>query len=115
MIDRIPKKSLATRSRHQIYVQHRVQVQDTEGGFRDGWANTTAAPIWAEITPIQARQRLQYKTVGVDATHLVRMDGLISVTEQNRIVYGTRTFEVLTVEDLQERAVEQVITCLERR
>lgn len=115
MIDRIPKKTLATRARHQIYVQRRVQVADGEGGFADGWVNTTASPIWAEVSPIQAKQRLEYRTVGVDATHLVRLDGLLEVSERNRITFDGRFFEVLTVENLQERDVEKVITCLEVR
>jgi SPP1 family predicted phage head-tail adaptor len=115
MIDRRSKKSLATRARHQVNIQSRVQVPDNEGGFVDGWTNTTSSPVWAEIAPIQARQRLDYKTIGVDATHLIRIDGLLEITEQHRIVFGDRNFEVLTVENLQEADNEKVVTCLERR
>ncbi len=115
MIERTHKKTLATRARHQVYIQARTVVRDEEGGFRDGWANTTSTPIWAEIAPIQARQQAEYKSINVDATHLVRIDGLLQVAEKDRVTFGGRIFEVLTVENLQERNVEKVLTCLERR
>jgi len=115
MIERQSKKSLSSRARHQITVQRRLSVADGEGGFTDGWADVAWSPIWAEVAPIQARQQLQYKSVGVDATHLVRVDGLIDITESNRIVFDGRVFEILTVENLQEADFEKVITCLERR
>jgi head-tail adaptor len=115
MIERQPKKSAATRRRHQIYVQRKLSVADGEGGFADGWMNTTSSPIWAEVSPIQARQVMDYKSVGVDATHLVRIDGLNEASEHNRITFGSRIFEILTVENIQERNVEKVIACKEVR
>jgi head-tail adaptor len=115
MIDRRGKKTLATTSRHQAFIQARTQVADGEGGYSDGWANTTATAIWMDIAPIQARQRTDYKTICVDATHLIKIDGLIEISEKNRILFGTRIFEVLTVENLQEANFLKVVTCLERR
>jgi head-tail adaptor len=70
----------------------------------------------AAISPIQARQQFENKSVGVDATHLIKIRGLESIDEKNdRFLFGTRVFEILAVEDIQERGVVKVITCKEVR
>jgi len=113
-MDRKSKKSLATRRRHQVTVQEMVSVSDNIGGETISWRDLHT-DIWAEIIPIQAKQQFQNKSVGVDATHLVNIDGLIVILEKYRIMFGSRVLEVLTVEKIQERAFEQVITCKEVR
>jgi len=115
MMDRQPRKTLRTAARHLVWVETPTRVSDGEGGMSEQWAARTGAQVWASISPIQARNQTQYKTVGVDATHLVRVDGYVEVEEKDRIRFGTRHLEVLTVENLQERSFEKVCTCLERR
>jgi len=111
--DRRGKKSAATRMRHRIWVQVKQETSDGEGGYTTAWQNYRE--IWAEVLPITAKQRMEYLSMDVEATHLIRCRGLIDVPETYRIMFGTREFEVLTVENLQERDVENVITCKERR
>ena len=109
------KKTLSTRARHKVCIQYKTTVPDGEGGFDAGWTNASYDPVWADVSPLMAKQVHEYKTIGVDATHLIRIAGAISISEEDRIQFGSRTFEVLTVEDLQERGIEKVCTCLERR
>lgn len=113
MLDRQSKKSLSTRLRHRLYVQTVTTTSDGEGGHSQSWADDRA--VWASIDPIQARQRSEYESISVEATHLIRIRGEQSVSEENRIRFGTRTFEILTVENIQERGVVKVITCKELR
>jgi len=115
MIPRQPVKSLATNARHVIYVLTSARIADGEGGFSTGWIVKTGDPVWADISPIQARQRQEYQTIGVSATHLVRTTGYVDIGEGDRVRFGTREFDVLTVENLQERDFVQVITCQEDR
>lgn len=112
-MDRQLKKTLASRSMHPIWIQERQQTDDGQGGVVDSWINVKQ--IWAEVSPMQARQVFQYKSVQVDATHLIRIRGLEDLDEKKRLSHNDRIFEILTIENLQERDFEKVITCLERR
>lgn len=112
--DREPRKSQASESQHRVTIQERADTTDEEGGFTENW--TDLKTIWASILPIQARQQFVYKSINVDATHLIRIRGMIDVSETiNRVKWGDRIFEILTVENLQERNFVKVLTCLEKR
>ena len=108
------KKTLATELRHFIYIQTLTRTTDGEGGFTQSW--TTGDMVPAAVSPIQARQQFENKSVGVDATHLIRIRGQVSLDEKtNRFLFGERTIEILTIEDIQERGIVKVVTCKELR
>lgn len=106
-------KSLATELRHRLTIQTVTQTKDNEGGYTDVWSDT--ATYWGALYPIRAAQRFEYKTINVDATHVARFRGKLSIDETQRIKFGSRIFEILTVEDKQERDFELWVTCRERR
>jgi SPP1 family predicted phage head-tail adaptor len=111
-MDRQGKKSLATEARHRITLQQKQSTTDGEGGFDGNW--TDVKTVWASISPIKAIQQFMYKSVNMDGTHLIRVRGLEVVAGWNRVKFGTRVFEILTVENIQERNFEKVLTCKER-
>jgi len=51
----------------------------------------------------------------VEATHIIKVRGELAIAEKYRILFGTRVFEVLTVEDIQERGIVKWATCKEDR
>jgi head-tail adaptor len=116
MLQRQNKKTLATDLRHYVYLQTKSETSDGEGGFVTSWTSA-ASPYSAGISPIQARQVAEYKSINVDASHIIRMRGELPIKDDGtqRLLYGTRTFEILTVEDIQERGVMKIITCKEAR
>jgi head-tail adaptor len=113
-MDRQNKKSLATVLRHRVIIESNSGTTDGEGGFVDTWT-TTIADVPASVDPIQAKQIFQYRSVNVDATHWIKMRGYISITESDRIRWGTRIFEILVIEDIQEMGILHFITCKEVR
>jgi SPP1 family predicted phage head-tail adaptor len=113
VIDRVGKKSLATEARHRVTIQTLTQTADGEGGFTDTWADTQT--VWAAIYPMSAAQMTDYNTVGVDANITIKIRGKIAVGEKQRIKFGTRIFEIKTVEDAQERGFVKYVICKERR
>jgi SPP1 family predicted phage head-tail adaptor len=113
VIQREGKKTLSTELKKRVQIQTKASVSDGEGGFTDTY--TTSATVWAGISPIRATQQAEYKSINVDATHLVKLRGAVYVNELDRIVYGARIFEILTIENIQERGVLKLCTCLERR
>lgn len=114
-MNRLSKKKGSTFRKHLVYIQKNTQIADGEGGFTNGWANTSPERIWVGIAPIRAVQVAEYKSLNVDATHLVRAGGYVDIQEEYRFLFGTRVFEILTIENIQERDYERVITCKELR
>ena len=106
------KKSLATEARHRISFQTFTTVGDGEGGFTNTWS--TAQTVWAAIYPIKASQMFEYNTVNEEITHIIKLRGYIVINSTMRILFGTRIFEILTTENLQERDFVQVLACKER-
>lgn len=114
MYDRQIKKSLATVLRHRITVQSETRTDDGEGGYAAAWVDV-AGDVPASVDPIQARQQFQNRSVGVDATHVIKTRADVTVEEGYRIAWGSRTFEVLTVENINEIGEMLYIVTKERR
>jgi SPP1 family predicted phage head-tail adaptor len=112
-MEREGKKSLSTELRHYVTILTETSTADGEGGFTVAWAESD--PVAAQVSPIQARQVFQYRSINVEATHLIKVRGETVVGETNKIKFGAREFEVLTCEDIQERGIVKVITCKEVR
>jgi|GEM_PF-969269 len=107
------RKSDSTRLRHYIDVQSLDHTPDGAGGFTDAW--TKAWSEWASVNPLKADQVFEYRSKNVHATHLIKVRGYSQLSELNRILFDGRTFEVLTVENLQERDFIKLATCKEVR
>jgi SPP1 family predicted phage head-tail adaptor len=112
---RISKKSLSTQTRAYAYIQQLTNVDDDRGGFTKSWVNTTVEPHAMAIMPLSAKQIFEYRSLNVEATHFIKIRGEVEVNELNQILYGSREFEILTVEDIQERGIVKWITSKERR
>lgn len=107
-------KSFASEAQHRVNIQAKTSFSDGEGGHTESWSNAYTN-ISAAIIPIRSQQVFEYKSINVDATHFIKLAGYIGITELHRIVFGSRIFEVLTVEDLQERDFIKWVTCKENR
>jgi SPP1 family predicted phage head-tail adaptor len=112
-LERQGKKTNASEFRHYITIQQVGNTTDGDGGFTDNWSDLSS--VWAAIYPIRAQQLFQYKSINVDATHIIKVRGETTILEENRIMWGSRIFEILTIENIQERGIEKVITCKEQR
>jgi SPP1 family predicted phage head-tail adaptor len=116
-MDRQGKKSNATEMRHYIVIQSNTSTTDEEGGFTENWSD--GETVAAAIYPISAQQQFNFKSVNVDATHYIKIRGEITIAEADRIKFEneglTRYFEILTIENIQERDIEKFITCKETR
>jgi SPP1 family predicted phage head-tail adaptor len=112
-MERQGKKSLATEARHQVWIMRKIVQSDGEGGQIEIWVKNKQA--FCAINPIKAWQRFRDKTVGVDTTHIFRFRGGIDIQEADTIDFNGRNFEILTVENIQERNFELIVTCQEKR
>lgn len=99
--------------RHRVTIQTATDTSNGEGGFVKSWSDYDT--VWAFIRPMRAKQIDEYKSINVHATHLVEMRGNVDIQENQQIVFGSRVFEVLTVENEKEEGVKKWVTCKERR
>lgn len=99
--------------RQRITIQEKGLVPDGEGGFIEDWADKKT--VWAKVIVVQARQQYEFNSVGVEATHRFEVRGNVKVTEDQRIRFKNRFFEIKTIEDIEERGIRKVITCRELR
>lgn len=116
-MDRQGKKTDATEMRHYITIQTKANVADGEGGFTETW--TDGDTIAAAIYPVRAQQQFDFRSVNVDASHFIKVRGEAEMLESNRIKFESigvaRYFEILTIEDIQERGIVKWLTCKEMR
>lgn len=112
-MNRRSKKSIATELRHRILIQSKRDTPDGQGGFAEAWTNR--ANIWAAIYPIKAAQLFDSRSIDSETTHIIKIRGLETrIDDTNRILFGTRIFEILFIENLQERDFVKVIQCKEK-
>jgi len=111
--DRKGKKTLATECRHYVYIQRKRNVDDGEGGYVVTWSSIKR--IAAAIYPIRAAQLFEYRSINVEATHIIRIRGKIDLTEVDRVYWGVKDkiFEILTIENIQEQDWVKILTCKE--
>jgi SPP1 family predicted phage head-tail adaptor len=95
--------------RHRVTVKTQSSEQETTLG---SWnpSEETEKKRWASIEPITGRERIRAGQQVPEATHLIRMRYNTAVSPSDTLVKGSRTFEVMSVIDLDERNV--VLECM---
>jgi SPP1 family predicted phage head-tail adaptor len=114
MNERIGRKTLATELRHYITIQFMRKTDDGEGGFIETWHDRET--IAAAIYPIRAEQLFEFRSINVEATHIIKIRGKINIVDEvNRFYWDVKDkiFEILTIENIQEQDWVKVITCKE--
>ncbi|NIP32678.1 phage head closure protein [Candidatus Saccharibacteria bacterium] len=108
------KKTLASELNKVITIREKVPVSDGEGGHTVKYKSMKQ--VWAAIYPIKAVQQFEMASHNVKATHHIKIRGYTLLNEAtNDILFGSRVFEILTVENYQESDFTQLVTCKERR
>lgn len=110
---RYSKKTPSTYLKHSITIKSKVKVSDGEGGFDETLKNISN--VFASVDPLKAEKKAELKSINVDATHLIKVRGYTIISENDIIYFNDREFEVLTIENIQERDFLKFIYCKERR
>lgn len=102
----------AGKLRHRINIQTNTPSKNDYGDLIDSWA--TVETRWAQITPIQGKELIvSDKTVG-DISHKVLIRGAIAITPKQRILFGSRVFEIISsVDASEEKDIMIEILCKE--
>ena len=87
---------------HTITVQENNPVHDGAGGHPDNWEDVHI-DIRARVRPVSAAERSQWGGLPAILSHIVYVaDASLSIRENNRILFGSRAFDVLGVRNVDE-------------
>jgi len=89
--------------RRRVELQQEARTPDGGGGFTVSW--TTVATVWAEITPLAGRERIEAMRLQGELTHriVIRHRRDLAPDHQWRLRLGARTFNVRAVINQGER------------
>lgn len=95
----------------------RIEIQTKTDTFNEynepvtTWATTST--IWADVTTTGGGEFYAAQKVNATTSALFKVRAGNTVTVQNRIKYGSRIFEILQVNDVNEAHVELLISAKE--
>jgi len=97
--------------KHKITIERNAERRGESGEIIRGW--TTFAQRWAAVEPLVGREIEYAHQIHADAGIRIRMRYLEGMTPSDRIVMGTRIFNVLSVQNVDESGVETEVLCKE--
>ena len=102
------------RLRHRITLQRPTVTPDSHGDQTKTW--TTLATVWAQVLEMTMRERQAAAQTLADVDVRVRMRGRsdFRLTPKDRVVWGSRIFDVRGVVDMGGKNVEWQLLCTER-
>ena len=102
----------AGKLRHRIQIQHKTDVINEIGGNAPTWA--TFLTIYANVLPANGREIFNAQQVVADVTHHIQIRRqTTAITPAHRIQHKSRTFEIKSVIEKDERLREQMIMAKE--
>jgi len=101
----------AGKLRHKVTLKTGGESQDEYGEVTYTWS--TQATLWASIEPLRGRELLHAQEVNAELSHRVRCRYNSNVDVADRIAFGTRTLEIVSVINPRERGAELELFCKE--
>lgn len=105
------KKATSSRLRHRLMLQEEVMTPDEGGGYIRSWDDV--ANIWAEIVPLNGRERLFAGKLQAEVTHRVTIRYTNNISTSNRLIFESRVFNIravmnsMEIKDVLELLVEE--------
>jgi len=103
--------------RHRMTLRKRAHTVDAHG--EDVRTYTTVSKVWGSLEAVTARERFESQQVQASVTHRISIRFaeiyLSEMGPADRILVGTRTFEVVSLLDREGREREIEIMCEERQ
>lgn len=97
--------------RHKVTIQTATETQDAIGQRVSTWA--ALATRWAAIEPMTGREYHGSEALQSEVTHKIRLRHVEDVTAKMRVIYGSRTFEIISAINVGERDKQLHLMCRE--
>lgn len=103
----------AGRLRHRVRLERRtLGSADVYGERLPTWALLDS--VWASIESVGATETRRAEQQQIEATHAIRIRYYSGLTAKDRVVFNSRTFEILSVLNVDERNIEMLLVCKEQ-
>lgn len=98
--------------RHRVTVQQRTSppTRDSFGEPIQVWSNV--AGVWASVEPLTGRELFQAQQVRADLTHRIALRGFAGLNAAERILWGSRVFNLLPPTNPGERGGTTLVEAL---
>lgn len=87
--------------RHQVTVKSPTHASDGMGGVTTTWGTVTVC--WASVEPLRGREWVESHLENADVTGRIIMRYKSGILPTYQVYFGSRTFEVLSVINKDER------------
>ena len=100
--------------RHTISIQVESTEPDGMGGEIITWADISGmAAVPAAIWPLSSKESLDAMKLELQVTHKIRIRYRSGITAKNRIKFGTRYFNIISLLNYEERNKQLDMLALE--
>lgn len=90
--------------RHRIAIQESTDTPDGAGGFTSSWADISGMEsVPAAIWPLSSKESLDSMKLELSVTHKIRIRYRSGITAKNRIKFGSRYFNIISLINPDER------------
>ena len=100
----------AGKLRHKLTIQN-FTTTNAYGTITKTWA--TFATAWGSIEPLKGKEFFESMKENSELTHRIRVRYTAGITTKMRISWNSRTFEIISVKDKDERDTEYELMCKE--
>jgi len=97
--------------RHRITLQQKTETRDSFGAVIETWNDV--ATLYASIEPLRGKEFFDAQQVNAEVTIRIRIRYRSGVTPNMRVLFGTRTFDIQSVINVDERNREMILMCRE--
>lgn len=97
----------------RIEIQSATRTADGAGGATNVWATITNGTVWANVESMSAFEVFAAIQRQHRVTHKITLRYMTSLTSGMRVKFGTRTFNIRGIKNLDERNAKMELTCEE--
>ncbi len=101
----------AGKLQHLVTIQDYAVTRDATGGEVKAWA--THAQRWAWMKPLTGSEKYVNQQLIAQVSHEINIRYASGVRPKMRVLYGTRTFDIVAVLDWEEKGTELKLLCKE--
>lgn len=98
--------------RHRLAIQNSVASQD-EYGDDSVRTFSTDETVWGSVEPLSGRELLNAQQVQAETTHRIRIRYTTNATSESRILFKSRTFEIVSLINWLEKNCRLELLCKE--
>lgn len=98
--------------RHMVQIQQITTGKGSSGGATE--VASTFANVWASIEPMSGREFFAAAQRHAEATHVITIRYLADIVPKMRIVFGTRSFDIISALNDDELGKRLSLVCTER-